>query len=138
MKTRFQDHLLIAMAFCTVMLCGYGIGFLLGARHQDNAAELKSESTAWCNDALHSIEERLNLRPEQVEPIQQELIATEREIEQARADAVYRYLWSIHGLYDRMDDWLDPDQAAVLRAEKQSLEAELEKRIPHEKSPKPH
>ena len=138
MKIRLRDYLLIGMAFCTVLLSGYGIGHLVGQNRAHPAAPSPTPVPAWQAEALRSMERRLDLRPGQIAAVERELAHTAENVRRSHDKAAVEYLWHINHLHDRLIEILEPAQADILREEKWSLEEELRKRYPDHEHTDPH
>jgi hypothetical protein len=137
MKAPPRDYLIIAAAFVSVLLSGYGIGHLVGQQRATSANQAAVEIPVWQADALRSLERKLALRPEQVPLVEAELTLVANEVRQSRDKAAFAYLWHIRGLYRRLIDTLDPEQADLLRAEKRSLDAEINRLMPNHDNENP-
>jgi hypothetical protein len=137
MKAHPRDHLIIAAAFVSVSLCGYGIGHLVGQQRADAAKEAAAEVPAWQAGALRSLQRKLDLRPEQVPLVETELALVAEQVRHSRDQAAFAYLWHIQGLYERLIAMLDASQADLLREEKRALEMEIEQLLPYHEDGNP-
>jgi len=138
MKPRLRDYLMILISFLTVLLCGYGIGHLVGQQRAHRALESAAPVPAWQRDSLRAIEAKLDLRPEQIPLVEAQLAAAAQGIQRSQQNVMLEYLLHIHALYDRLAGVLDPSQAGILKEEKRSLEVEIELRYPNDEDKTPH
>lgn len=123
MKHSWRDYSTIIMAFAAVFLCGYGIGHLVGERRAPPDRDFRpSESQAWERETLQSLQASLNLRPEQTSVVEAELANAARAIRESHDAVLLDYHRHLDRLYQRLIEVLDEEQAAHLRAEKNSLE----------------
>ncbi len=138
MKPRLRDYLMILISFLTVLLCGYGIGHLVGQQRAHSALESAAPVPAWQRESLRAIEAKLELRPEQIPLVEAQLATTAKSIHRSQGNVMLEYLLHIHAMYDRLADVLEPSQTEILMKEKRSLEAEIELRYPNYEDQKPH
>lgn len=126
MKPDSRDYLAIFMAFAAVLLCGYGIGHLVGQRNAQ--APRESSSPIWRDQTLARIQKSLSLTPEQLPVVEEELAKTDLAIRRSNEFILLEHLRHINRLYDQLITRLGPAQAERLKNEKKSLEAEIEMR----------
>ena len=127
MKASWRDKAIILMAFAAVFLCGYGIGHLVGERRTSAASQPGlADTPAWQQETLLTLQEKLNLRPEQVTLVEKELSHTAKDIADSYHAVLLDYHRHIDRLYGRLIDVLDEKQAGRLRAEKKVLERTIE------------
>lgn len=128
MKTTWHNVGTILMAFAAVFLCGYGIGHLVGAHsHRSGTESPPVVSPAWEQQTLEALRVSLDLRPEQVARVENELSATARNINESRQSVLLEYHRHINTLYERLIEILDEEQSARLRNEKIGLEKEIKR-----------
>lgn len=137
MKVHPREYVIITAAFLSVLLSGYGIGHLVGQHRALSAIQEAETVPAWQKDALRSMERRLALRPEQIPQVKAELAKTAEHVRLSRDKAAFEYLLHIHALYERLIETLDAGQAHLLRAEKQSLEMEIDTQVPRDEHENP-
>ena len=122
MKPTFKDYLAIALALLAIFLCGYGIGFLLGERKglknapapQPNQSAPTQTITDWKERAIRTLQESMDLTPEQLSKARDEISTSATRIEAAREQAVspYRaaYEAELRDLHQRLKGVLTPEQ----------------------------
>jgi hypothetical protein len=123
MKPKLHDYLAISMAFAAVLLCGYGIGHLVGQRKSHTAAE--AAIPVWRDQTLARLQQALSLTPSQIPTVEAELAKTEMAIRHSNDLILLEHLHHISRLYDELIAQLDGHQAQRLKTEKKSLEAEI-------------
>lgn len=127
MKMTWRDSATIILAFTAVFLCGYGIGHLVAERRLPSQHSGHEESPpAWQQETLLSLQDSLQLRPDQIGGVERELALTARAISESRDDTLLEYHQHILGLYERLIDLVDIEQARKLREEKKMLEKRIE------------
>lgn len=127
MKPKRSDYLTVLMAFAAVFLCGYGIGHLVGERKAPPPlpAPPTTTSPAWEQETLLTLQDSLALRPDQLGAVESELAKTAQSIRSSHDGAVLEYHQHILLLYERLIHFLDESQSARLRAEKNTLEKQI-------------
>lgn len=126
MKPSSRDYLAIFMAFFAVLLCGYGIGHLVGQRKPPITSE--SASPVWRDQTLARIQQNLSLTPQQIPIVEAELAITDLAIRHSNDSTLLEHLRHIDRLYDQLIAQLDAPQAERLKLEKRSLQAEIQVR----------
>jgi len=92
MKKKTRDYLTISMAMLAVLLCGYGLGHLVGEKKglQNQAASDPASdlSKNWATQTISRLERNLNLTPEQLRFAEKEIrpfsAALEKDLRQLR------------------------------------------------------
>ena len=113
MKKKTRDFLTISMAMLTVLLCGYGLGHLVGEKKglqihatQDPATDLTSN---WSAQTIIHLETKLNLTPEQLSYVQEQIrpysATLEKDLRQLRSARTRKLLDFYEILEPRLDDW---------------------------------
>ena len=116
----------ILMAFAAVFLCGYGIGHLVGERpNPSTTGPPQAASPAWEQQTLETLRASLDLRPEQITQVENELSATAQDISESHQAVLLDYHRHIDQLYERLIKILDEEQGARLRNEKIGLEKQI-------------
>jgi len=111
MKKKNRDYLTISMAMLTVLLCGYGLGHLVGEKKglknhatSDPAFEL---SDNWATQTLSQMERTLDLTPEQLKFAEKEIrpfsITLEKDLRQLRMERTRNLLEFYETLKPRLD-----------------------------------
>lgn len=126
MKPSSRDYLVIFMALSAVLLCGYGIGHIVGQRKSHTTWE--SSSPVWRDQTLAKIQQNLSLTPAQVPRVEAELAKTDLAIRHSNDLILLEHLRHIDKLYEQLINQLDASQAKRLKNEKKSLEAEIQMR----------
>lgn len=127
MKTNLRDKATILMAFAAVFLCGYGVGHIIRDRQIASAAQPSPPTTvAWEKETLSLLKDSLELRPEQIGPVESELSKTAREIDRSHHRALLDYHRHLLSLYQRLIALLDQAQADRLREEKRLLDQQID------------
>lgn len=132
-----RNYLIILAAFATILLSGYGTGWLIGYRSGLEDAPPATPAPEWRNDALTNLKSRIDLRPEQLPSIEQALDATALEIQRTHDATLLAYLRHLDELYQSLDDLLDEDQATSLRGERNSLAEETAKLLEYKRKKNP-
>ena len=126
MKMTWRDSATIILAFAAVFLCGYGIGHLVGERRLQPQRPGQGDSPpAWQQETLLSLQDSLQLRPDQVARVEHELALTAKAIGGSRHDVLLEYHRHILNLYERLIGLLDKEQATILLKEKKLLEKRI-------------
>ncbi|YCM45234.1 hypothetical protein V2O64_04255 [Verrucomicrobiaceae bacterium 227] len=119
MKKKTRDYLTIIMALLTVLLCGFGLGHLVGEKKglqiQATPDPVTHLSESWATQTLSQLESKLQLTPEQLKSAEAEIrphaIALQKNLRQLRA-ARTRHLLE---LYEKIAPALDPAQRIELQ-----------------------
>ena len=127
MKLTWRDSATIILAFAAVFLCGYGIGHLVGERRiPTREFGARDNPPQWQQDTLDSLQDSLQLRPDQMPIVEHELSAAAAAIAGSRHQALLEYHQHILGLYERLIGLLDQQQGLKLLEEKKMLEREIQ------------
>ncbi len=133
MKATPRDYLTITAALLAILLCGYGIGFLVGEvttqrRLAAEAAENASQQQEWERQTLARLRAELGLDDDQAAAVQRELRRAATEIGQVRARALDDYRQLLVTLHDRLLPMLTDEQQARLEKSRAALQELLDKR----------
>jgi len=127
MKMTWRDSATIILAFASVFLCGYGIGHLVAERRLPSPGLSREISPpGWQRETLSSLQDSLQLRPDQLAQVEHELAETARDISGSRDAVLLDYHQHILRLYERLIDLLDNEQARKLQEEKKMLEKQIQ------------
>lgn len=138
MKPRLRDYLMILTSFLSVLLCGYGIGHLVGQERARKAVESSAPLPVWQRESLRAINAKLDLRPEQVPLVEAQIAITAGNIQRSQERVMLEFLNHIHAMYGRLAGALDESQAGILREEQRSMETEIKMRYHDYEDKKPH
>jgi len=130
MKPTLRDYLTIATALIAILLCGYGIGFLVGerttqrrfAQHPDSATKRQNN---WESVTLKRLSNELNLSPEQREKVRREIEKSSRNIAKTRTRAVQEYRKELLDLHRRIEPKLTGKQRLKMEESRRLLKNSL-------------
>ena len=126
MRPPSSYYLTTAAALLAILLCGYGVGFLVGEHlTQDRLAPGGAGGVGrnpWGSETLERLTRELGLSPEQREQVAREIRASSRTIEQARREATGIYRNELLDLHRRLLPHLDPAQRRQIEASSRTLE----------------
>ena len=95
MRPPLRYHLTTAAALLAILLCGYGVGFLVGERVTQKRLGPPGggvpHTESWETATLERLTRELKLSPEQREKVAHEIHLASGIIEQARLEAVRIY-----------------------------------------------
>ena len=125
MKKTTRDYLTISMAMLTILLCGYGLGHLMGEKKglqnratQDPAPQL---SENWAAQTRRDLETHLQLNPEQIsfarEKIRPFAATLEDDLRQLRTARTRNLL----EFYDILESRLEDHQRSDLQNLRETL-----------------
>lgn len=126
MKHSWRDYCTIIMAFAAVFLCGYGVGHLVGERRIRPEGPLPP-TASWEGETLRTLTESLELRPDQARAVEEELSRTAHAIQESHDAVLLDYHQHVLRLYESLIKIVDEEQASRLRAEKNSLENQIQR-----------
>lgn len=131
MKPSPRDYLTIAAALIAILLCGYGIGFLVGERTTQQ--RLSAENTGagdpldWESRTLERLTTELELTPEQQSQVHREIQVTSKEISLTRARALNDYRKALLDLHLRVNPYLTKPQQQRMDESRSHLKNLLDK-----------
>jgi hypothetical protein len=126
MKMTWRDSSTIILAFAAVFLSGYGIGHLVAERRLAPQASQRADNPPkWQKETLDSLQVSLQLRPDQMPLVENELSLTAKAITGSHDTAVLEYHQHLLRLYEKLIRSLDKQQAEKLRGEKKGLENKI-------------
>lgn len=102
MDHKIRGYLTISMTALAILLCGYGVGHLMGEKA--GKTESASQSVSWPNDTLSRLEKDLSLDPAQT-------TAAEKVIQKAAEERSR----SLLRIYDHLAPELNEEQRAQLK-----------------------
>ena len=130
MKPTLRDYFTIASALIAILLCGYGIGFLVGERTtQQRLASRHSAADRrnWESTTLERLSTELDLSPAQREQAAREIGKSAEKIAAIRARAVREYRRELLDLHERIEPLLDADQRRKMEESRRILKNMLDK-----------
>jgi hypothetical protein len=131
MKPSTSDYLSITAALVAILLCGFGVGFLVGERItlKRVAATTATDHAPpeWSAETVARLTRELKLTPPQVAAVEREVAAAEREIAAARRVALRDYQHALLKLHQRLLPHLDPGQRRVVEKSCEILKSSLDK-----------
>ena len=132
MKPTLRDYLTIAAALLAILLCGYGIGFLVGERTTQQrllprrpSAETRQRD--WEAATLERLTAELDLTPEQQTQAAREIKKSAEKIARIRSRAVNEYRKELLDLHGRIEPGLTGNQRRKLNKSRRILKKMLDK-----------
>lgn len=121
MKPTLRDYLSIAAALLAIFFCGYGIGFLLGERKatlrlQAPPPAREGGVTDWESQTLATLQKSIELSPDQLARVKEEIARSAEKVREAREDALQSYRSELGALHQRLKPHLSPEQWQKLQA----------------------
>jgi hypothetical protein len=139
MKPSPRDYLVITAALIAVLLCGYGIGFLVGERTTRLRLDPASGSThaqlGWSESTVERLTRELALTPTQQAAVVKEVRQTAITIATTRHQAIRQYRAALIDLHQRLLPHLDANQRKQVEESQKQLQITLDK--DHEVSDEP-
>lgn len=131
MKPSRSDYLSIAAALVAILLCGYGMGFLIGERtamKRLSATNRPGETLAdWSAATRERLSRELELTPEQQAAVDPEVSAIAARIAGSRQHAMREYRGALLDLHDRILPHLNEQQRKQIEISRKALKSELDK-----------
>jgi c-di-AMP phosphodiesterase-like protein len=131
MKPSTSDYLSISAALLAILLCGFGIGFLVGERitlHRAGSSIIPEHARSeWAAETVGRLTRELKLDETQVNAVQQEVDTAAREIATARSAAIHDYYRALLELHLRLLRYLDPNQRQAVEESYRELKLSLDK-----------
>ena len=135
MKPKLRDYLIILFALLTIFVCGTGVGFLLGEKNAQKKMASSvvippaATNTAWEERTSKRLAELLNLTGDQRLKVGTEVTAISEKIRSTREDAVKNHYQALLELHDRLLPHLTPDQQAIIKKDRESLQRAIDLRF---------
>ena len=130
MKLPLREYLTLAAALLAILLCGYGIGFLVGERttQQRLAAGGGPQHSApdWESATLGRLTAELGLDDTQQQAVRQEIHAASQRIAAARGRAVADYRRALLDLHQQLLPHLTEPQRKQVEESRRLLEKLLD------------
>jgi uncharacterized membrane protein YcjF (UPF0283 family) len=130
MKPKLSDYLSITAALVAILLCGYGIGFLVGERTTTRrlAAEttVANPGTDWQAETLDRLTRELVLTPSQREEVRREIDATAAGIASTRRNAIRDYREKLINCHENILPILNERQRKLVMESSDQLRSLLE------------
>ena len=131
MKPSPRDYFAITVALLAVLLCGYGIGFLVGEHTTHLRLAHSSGSTQaqpdWSNATVERLTHELSLNPEQQSAVAKEVRLTATTIATTRHLAIRQYRTALIDLHQRLLPHLDANQRKLVEESRKQLQLSLDK-----------
>lgn len=131
MKPSSSDYLSISAALLAILLCGFGIGFLVGERITLNRAASsiipQHAQSEWAAETVERLTRELKLDETQVSAVQREVNTAAREIAAARSTAIHDYYRALLELHLRLLRYIDPNQRQAVEESYRELKLSLDK-----------
>lgn len=131
MKPSTTDYLSITAALVAILLCGYGIGFLVGERTTRSrlapAIGTHPSHAEWSATTEERLTRELQLNPAQQAAVRSEIHATAATIAAARQQAIREYQLALIDLHRRLLPHLDAAQCRKIEESRRLLQSTLDK-----------
>ena len=129
MKPSPRDYFAITAALLAVLLCGYGIGFLVGehtTRLRLAPADGSSQTQPdWSNATVVRLTRELSLTPNQQSAVAKEVRLTATTIATTRHQAIRQYRVALIDLHQRLLPYLNANQRKQVEASRKQLQTSL-------------
>ena len=130
MKVPRRDYFTIAAALLAILLCGYGVGFLVGERLTQRRFQQREEAgagkTPWEDATLARLTAELELSEPQREQVRREILAASQNINRARLEAVSTFRAELLDLHLRILPYLDENQKTQVEESSRRLKKMLD------------
>jgi uncharacterized membrane protein YcjF (UPF0283 family) len=130
MKPSTTDYLSITAALVAILLCGYGIGFLVGERTTLNRLAPPNGNahaqTDWSASTTERLTRELQLTPTQHAAVAREIQTTAAAIAAARHHAIREYRVALIDLHQRLLPHLDAKQRQQIEESRDILKSSLD------------
>ena len=130
MKPSPRDYFAIIAAFLAVLLCGYGIGFLVGERttrqrlvHADGSSQTQPD---WSAATVERLTHQLSLTATQQTAVANEVRLTATTIATTRHQAIRQYRSALIDLHQRLMPHLDAKQRKQVEESCKQLQKSLD------------
>jgi hypothetical protein len=131
MKASPRDCLAITAALLAILLCGYGIGFLVGERttrlRLAPATGSNQTHPEWAQATVERLTRELALTPDQRAAVAKEVRQTATAIGTARHQAIRQYRSALVDLHQRLLPHLDANQRKLVEDSHKQLQLSLDK-----------
>lgn len=131
MKPSPRNYLAITVALLAILLCGYGIGFLVGERiTRLRLAAASGSSQAhpdWLSTTVERLTRELSLTPAQQAAVEKEVRLTTAAIDTTRHQAIRQYRAALIDLHQRLLPHLDANQRKQVEESRKQLQKTLDK-----------
>lgn len=130
MKPSIRDYLVITAALLTVLLCGYGIGFLVGERSTRERLAANhgtvNPSPDWSAATIDRLTRQLSLTPAQQQAVAKEVRQTAGATAETRRQAIRQYRMALVDLHNRLLPHLDAGQRRQVEESRDQLQQALD------------
>jgi hypothetical protein len=131
MKPSLRDYLAISAALLAILLCGYGIGFVVGERatrlRLTPATGTSQAPADWPTSTTERLTRELALTPDQQTAVAKEVSQTATAIGTTRHQAIRQYRSALIDLHQRLLPHLDATQRQHVEASRKQLQISLDK-----------
>ena len=131
MKPSTTDYLSITAALVAILLCGYGIGFLVGERTTRSRLTPPTGThpshAEWSTTTAERLTRELQLNPAQQAAVRSEIDLTAVTIAAARQQAIREYKLALIDLHRRLLPHLDAAQRRKVEESRALLQSTLDK-----------
>lgn len=132
---RRRDLLAIMMMVLSIFLCGYGVGFLLGDRADQEKALIQPGDpdlgrSGWVDEKFEKLRTDLALTDEQGLLVRQEIESVDQKIRESRFGAIKDNYVHLLQLHENLLPILDQTQRERVEREKKLIRASAELTFP--------
>ncbi len=131
MKASPRDYLAITAALLAILLCGYGIGFIVGERttrlRLAPPAGTNQTHSNWSEATVGRLTRELALTSDQQAAVAKEVGRTAAAIAGTRHQAVREYRSALIDLHERLLPHLDARQRSKVEESRKQLQISLDK-----------
>lgn len=128
MKPSARDYLSITAALLAILLCGYGIGFLVGERTTRlRLAPPATPAADWTAETLNRLTSELGLTPAQRAAVEPEVRRAAATVRGTRERAIRDYRAALVELHERLLPHLEPAQRRQVEDSRRQLRLLLDK-----------
>jgi hypothetical protein len=125
-----QKYGKIALALLAIFASGQMIGWMLALNSCEARHDIPSDARAWSEEMLSRLQEDLDLKPEQAEPIRRRLEAVAGRIEEQRDLALFQIHLELLKLHDDLEPDLTPAQQKTLARSRGKLRESIQAKFP--------
>jgi uncharacterized membrane protein YcjF (UPF0283 family) len=133
MKPTLRDYLSITAALLAILLCGYGIGFLVGERttrlRLTATPPASQEQADWATATTERLTRQLTLSTAQQTAVASEIRLAATGITATRHQAIRAYRMALIDLHQRLLPHLDSHQRKQVEESQKQLQLSIDKDI---------
>ncbi|MGC6564016.1 MAG: hypothetical protein ACON38_00240 [Akkermansiaceae bacterium] len=131
MKPTLRVYLSITLALSTIFGCGYGVGYLVGKKHQPAPFVLKNTSAQetgdWQQRTVARLSKALELSEEQQKQVGLEVEKTSQKIQGSRDRTLKGFYYHLLELHTNLIPHLNETQQKKIKQDQESLKRAIEK-----------